>query len=464
MSRAAFLTKLHEVAPELLPFVRVFYGRPSTYSWWDDQGRCREVKQGEGCEQGDPLAPALFAPGQHDALHRAASTLHPDDSLVAFLDDLYLTTTPSSPLEEAPRRFSASAWPSMSLSYFRHGCTRPAFQRVKQQPRSSAAAGWTLRLGLSSFGAEWQLLAPLGCRSPRSLPGSLVISGQGRKTSRAGCWRSFGQPRPPNTVFGPSPSFTNFVYSFDGTPRCHLCPRQTPAASAPGCRKASLPLHLDLRSGPFCLEGLGSALASRHLRPLAPFGAAAAAGFLVSLDLWQGQAEVEAADAKAGPTDCFLTLGLQGCSASASLCSVREGTPRASAYSPMSRPPRSATPNSRRSPHSAAPPAPAMAAAGNASTPLTHASFESVDLCCVCLEALLPTGRNAELAVPFLACIGHRLHLGCVAQLRAQARSPAELLCPLCSHSSCAACVPGLDGPTRRRTAPALCATRAPGA
>ena len=92
MSRAAFLTKLHEVAPELLPFVRVFYGRPSTYSWWDDQGRCREVKQGEGCEQGDPLAPALFA-GQHDALHRAASTLHPDDSLVAFLDDLYLART-----------------------------------------------------------------------------------------------------------------------------------------------------------------------------------------------------------------------------------------------------------------------------------------------------------------------------------------------------------------------------------
>ena len=27
------------------------------------------VKQGEGCEQGDPLAPALFAQRQHDALH-----------------------------------------------------------------------------------------------------------------------------------------------------------------------------------------------------------------------------------------------------------------------------------------------------------------------------------------------------------------------------------------------------------
>ena len=32
MSRAAFSAKLREVVPELLPFVRMFYGRPSTYS------------------------------------------------------------------------------------------------------------------------------------------------------------------------------------------------------------------------------------------------------------------------------------------------------------------------------------------------------------------------------------------------------------------------------------------------
>ena len=31
MSRAAFLGKLREVAPELLPFVRLFSGSPSTY-------------------------------------------------------------------------------------------------------------------------------------------------------------------------------------------------------------------------------------------------------------------------------------------------------------------------------------------------------------------------------------------------------------------------------------------------
>ena len=39
MSRVAFLSKLREVAPELLPFVRMFYGKPSSYCWWDEAGR-----------------------------------------------------------------------------------------------------------------------------------------------------------------------------------------------------------------------------------------------------------------------------------------------------------------------------------------------------------------------------------------------------------------------------------------
>ena len=52
MSRAAILGKLHEVAPELLPFVRMFYGNPSTYCWWDANGCCRDIKQGEGANKG----------------------------------------------------------------------------------------------------------------------------------------------------------------------------------------------------------------------------------------------------------------------------------------------------------------------------------------------------------------------------------------------------------------------------
>ena len=39
------------------------------------------------------LAPALFALGQHGAPLKAASALHASDSLLAFLDDLYVMTT-----------------------------------------------------------------------------------------------------------------------------------------------------------------------------------------------------------------------------------------------------------------------------------------------------------------------------------------------------------------------------------
>ena len=61
MSRSTFLSKLRDVAPHLLPFVRMLYGQPSVYSWWDDRGRPREIQQGEGCEQGDALALTLYA-------------------------------------------------------------------------------------------------------------------------------------------------------------------------------------------------------------------------------------------------------------------------------------------------------------------------------------------------------------------------------------------------------------------
>ena len=95
VSRAAIMGKLKEVAPQVLPFVRSLYARVSTYLWWDDDGRCHEIEQAEGVEQGDSLAPALFALGQHDALATAARQLEAGEFLAAFLDDIYVVTSPS---------------------------------------------------------------------------------------------------------------------------------------------------------------------------------------------------------------------------------------------------------------------------------------------------------------------------------------------------------------------------------
>ena len=108
MSRAVFLSALNSCAPELVPFVGMWYGDPSTYLWWDAAGNCREVSQGEGCEQGDPLAPALYALGQHGALSSAASALAPSES-----PSPSSTTSTSSPIGIVPG--SAAMWWSTVL-------------------------------------------------------------------------------------------------------------------------------------------------------------------------------------------------------------------------------------------------------------------------------------------------------------------------------------------------------------
>ena len=63
--------------------------------------------------------------------------------------------------------------------------------------------------------------------------------------------------------------------------------------------------------------------------------------------------------------------------------------------------------------------------------------------CCVCLERLLPAAQGAQPRVRFLACSRHSMHLECLAQYRAQANGPPDLLCPLCRHSRCPECAHG---------------------
>ena len=70
ISRNAMMEGLMDIdgGVAVLPFVRQFYGHPSTHLWEDDVGNVHEIAQGEGGEQGDPLMPLLFSLGQHRSL------------------------------------------------------------------------------------------------------------------------------------------------------------------------------------------------------------------------------------------------------------------------------------------------------------------------------------------------------------------------------------------------------------
>ena len=83
----------------MLPFVRLFYSDPSEFLWEDDLGAVHHIVQGEGGEQGDPLMPLLFCLGQHAALVAVAERLEVGERLFAFLDDLYVISSPERSVE-----------------------------------------------------------------------------------------------------------------------------------------------------------------------------------------------------------------------------------------------------------------------------------------------------------------------------------------------------------------------------
>ncbi|OLP97981.1 132 kDa protein [Symbiodinium microadriaticum] len=143
MSRASFLSALHSAAPELVPFVRLFYGQPSTYCWWDNEGNCRNIAQGEGCEQGDPLAlnqrwkaQAAFA-----ALRAHACSLlelpvtgpsDPSDDQEVPLGEL-----PAGSLRTGPRRDEAGG-KGMEMAWSQHSSCRKATASRLNLPPASA--------------------------------------------------------------------------------------------------------------------------------------------------------------------------------------------------------------------------------------------------------------------------------------------------------------------------------------
>ena len=96
VSRTRMLTELwrQEGLRDLVPFVRMWLGRQSTFVWTDDAGEQHDVVQGEGGEQGDALMPALFCLAMKPALEEIQSRLQPGDVVVAYIDDVYVLTRP----------------------------------------------------------------------------------------------------------------------------------------------------------------------------------------------------------------------------------------------------------------------------------------------------------------------------------------------------------------------------------
>ena len=99
--RARMIEKLMTLptASALVPFVMLSYGQPSVYLWTDDSGTTHTITQGEGGEQGDPLMPALYALAQHGALEVARAQLLPGETLLAYLDDVYILCQPGRAVE-----------------------------------------------------------------------------------------------------------------------------------------------------------------------------------------------------------------------------------------------------------------------------------------------------------------------------------------------------------------------------
>ena len=134
--RLSCLQKLVAAVPEIAPCATMFSQRRSLYLYWDAKGECHWLYSTDGIDQGDPLAPLLFALGFKPHLEQLESDLRRlaverglDPSrihLLAYLDDVTILVPP----EMASEALAAAA---------------AAFQRFGLQLRPDKTQAWSLR-------------------------------------------------------------------------------------------------------------------------------------------------------------------------------------------------------------------------------------------------------------------------------------------------------------------------------
>lgn len=337
ISRAAFLTKTQEVAPSLLPYVRAFYGHRSTYYWWDDAGTRHAIHQGEGCEQGDALAPALFALGQHDALAAADRCLQPGDQLAAFLDDLYVITTPDRARE---------AFDTVARAVEGHAGIASNLGKARVYNRAGGAAP----PGVAALGPEVWRGGFLALGTPIGDPAFVQAAATARLDAERGLLAELLQL--------PDLQSAWLLLTYCAAPRAqHLLRTLPPSMSAPYARahdaaiwhtlqnmlgedtEAALAPARDLAFLPARLGGLGLFYAE-HLAPAAYWAAWADALPVLQQRRPQaaGQCAADLLQGLAGPTACLreaahaatdLTAqGWAACPAWAALCAPPSAAPR----------------------------------------------------------------------------------------------------------------------------------------
>ena len=166
ISRQAILRELRQVpeAAALLPFARLWLGRPSSFVW--QQGPVsRSISQAEDVEQGDPSAPALFCLGLRPALRALQQEIREDlgERILAY-------TSTSSSLRRLSERCTLFGASSHTL-HATHGCVsmspkRPFGMRLVSPLTACKISSLTVACGsvtrrLNPQPAAWCCLALL---------------------------------------------------------------------------------------------------------------------------------------------------------------------------------------------------------------------------------------------------------------------------------------------------------------
>ena len=95
IDRKAMAQAVRADRPELLPFIRTAYQRPSRVFVQGAPPDAPPIMCSQGVRQGDPLGPLLFATTLQRHL-KSAATHHDDSDAVAYVDDAYVVGTPAS--------------------------------------------------------------------------------------------------------------------------------------------------------------------------------------------------------------------------------------------------------------------------------------------------------------------------------------------------------------------------------